>query len=186
MSDSNQENNPKAILIKKNNLINLPDNSISNPLISTSNNTFLSVEAAKKYYLNLLAYHKIDNKPITKIPYLKNVLENEILAEATGIQHYYDKIENGIKIAGQKSWLLDNKEKNRDRHGNPASGVIPSDIVSGIINTFEQRNIAEHDKDKITYATYLGIFDLMARVISCFSGTSIPVEILEICNLKKP
>jgi len=152
--------------------------------VSSKNNSFLSIKAAKKYYMNLLAYHKIDNIPVTKIPYLKNVLENEILAEATGIQHYYDKFNNGIKIEGQKTWLLEKKVKNKDRYGNPGSGVIPSDIVSGIITIFEQRNIAEHDKEKITYATYLGVFDLMARTISCLSNTVVPDEIIAICNLE--
>ena len=183
---NNKVNKSKAIPIKNNNSLGLSNTNISSPLILSNRNTFLSVEAAKKYYINLLAYHKIDNVPATRIPYLKNVLENELLAEATGIQHYYDKTDNGIKVEGQKTWLLDKKVKNKDCFGSPSSGVIPSDIVSGIINIFEQRNIAEHDKQKITHATYLGVFDLMARTISCLSGTSIPEEIIAICNSKNP
>jgi len=154
------------------------------PMQLENKKIYISEKSAQKYYKNILAFHKIEFSPPTKVSTLKNVLENEILVEASGIQHYYDKSENGTAIKGQKSWLLDNKEKNRDRRGNPESGDIQSVIVSSIITAFEQRNIAEHDKTKITYATYFGIFDTVAKTISFFSGLPIPDEILSICNQK--
>jgi len=155
------------------------------PMPPTRKKTYISAESAKKYYKSIIEFHKIEFTSPTKISTLKNMLENEILAEASGFQHYYDKTENGMTVKGQKTWLLENKEKNRDRRGIPESGDIQSVIVSSIITVFEQRNIAEHDKEKITYATYLGIFDTVAKSISFFSGMPIPGEILEICNQKK-
>jgi hypothetical protein len=141
----------------------------------------LSVESAQEHYANLLAYHRMGNSYATKVPSFKNELENEILPEITGINHFMPKYENNkIVEDGQKKWLLDNQLK-MDRYGVTTSGTIPKEIVTGIVNIFSQRNKAEHEKT-MTKAAYLGIFDLMARAISCFSDTSIPDEIQAICD----
>jgi len=132
--------------------------------------TYISEESAQKYYKFLLDCHNMDSKLETKVPYLKNKLENEILAEITHLKHFYGD-------NGQMKWLFNNQISGYQR----MSGFIPEDIVSGIIYIFKKRNIAEHGKET-AYAEYLFIFYHIAKTINLFSGISIPNKINNICN----
>jgi len=144
---------------------------------------YISESSAKMYYDSLLAFHNINFLPATKISTIKNVLESEILTEITGINHFFDEYNNNIKVRdGQKYWLLERKFKKKDRYGNPESGSIRSDIVSGIINIFEQRNIAEHKREDITETDYLGIFSQTIKIIKYFSDIEIQNEIKNILD----
>lgn len=143
---------------------------------------YISKESANNFYKNLYVFHNIDFIPATKVSTLKNVLENEVLAETTGIQYYHDKYKDGISYKGQKTWLQARLQK-LDRNENAIKEGIPKHIITGIDNLFAQRNIAEHEKD-ISPAAYYGIFDIMVKSIECFSGTPLPDEIKAICNLE--
>ena len=134
---------------------------------------YLSKELSEKYFEIIMEIHLLKNSITNKVPALKNELE-EILTQVTGVNHF-----GGDK--GQRRWLINNQI--RRKNGQIASGTIPEDIVSGIINLFANRNKAEHDKimDK---ATYLGIFALMAKAISCLSNTPIPVKIQAVLDGK--
>jgi len=131
---------------------------------------YISEKSGQKYYKFLLDCHNMDSKLETKVPYLKNKLENEILAEITNLKHFYGD-------NGQMKWLLNNQISGYQR----MNGFIPEDIVSGIIYIFKKRNIAEHGKET-AYAEYLFIFYHIAKTISLFSDISIPNEINNICN----
>jgi len=144
-----------------------------------------SKELSLKYYKILIQINEIKVIPAIKIPLLKSILEKEILAKITGVYHFHDKFSNNTVVReGQKKWLLNNKVKDKDRYGTPKSGTIRSDIVSGIINLFDLRNVAEHDDINITEADYLGVFALMAKIINYFFLEPIPDEIKNVCNLK--
>jgi hypothetical protein len=80
-------------------------------------------------------------------------------------------------------WLTDNKEK-RNKNGDILSGSVPKEIVSGIQNFFDWRDKAEHE-NKMLNSTYFGLFTTVAQIISFFSETDIPEEIMDICNRKK-
>jgi hypothetical protein len=124
----------------------------------------------------------MENKLATKVPALKNQLENEILEKITGISHYRGKGKRNDPDyqKGQKDWLFDRRIK-RDRHGNISEGDVEPGIVTGIDNLINLRNEAEHGKE-MTYADYMGIFGLMAKVIHSFSNCPIPKEIDDILN----
>jgi len=138
--------------------------------------TYISKGNALIYYDELLKNYNYDSRYLyIKVPCLKNIMENEILKEVTGINHFKNPYE-----LGQLKWLKDNIEK-RNKNGDIINGFIPKQIVSGNEHLFDQRNTAEHDK-KMSKATYLGIFDTIAKTINFFSGIDIPKEIIDICE----
>ena len=137
---------------------------------------YISEKSAQKYYKFLMDCHNMESKLETKVPYLKNILENEILAEITHLKHFYgDNMQNS-----QMKWLLNNQISGYQR----LSGFIPEDIVSGIIYIFKKRNIAEHGKET-AQAEYIFIFYHIAKTINFFSGIIMPNEIIDICNPNK-
>jgi len=111
-------------------------------------------------------------------------MENEILKEITGINHFKNPYESG-----QLKWLKDRIEK-RYKNGDIIDGFIPKELISGNEHLFDQRNNAEHNK-KSSMAIYLGLFATVAETINFFSEIDIPKEIIDICEdkndkLKKP
>jgi hypothetical protein len=125
----------------------------------------ISNEKAQKFYSNILTIHKMNNSLFNKVPSIEDELEEMLtLPELAGINN-----ETGSK----KKWLNDNKKRRKDGQ---MSGEIPTDIAIGLLAIFPYRNMAKHEK-KMSYGTYLGIFDCMARAISFFSNTQLPDEI---------
>lgn len=138
---------------------------------------YISEKNAQIYYNELLKNYNYDTRYLyIKVPCLKNIMENEILKEITGISHFKSPYESG-----QLKWLKDNIEK-RNKNGDIICGFIPKQLISGNEHLFDQRNTAEHDK-KMTKATYLGIFDTIAETIKFFSGIDFPKEIKDICDV---
>jgi hypothetical protein len=136
---------------------------------------YISKKMAQKFYDNILDHHKMNNSLFNKVPAIEDELEEMLaLPELAGVNN-----ESG----GQKNWLKANRIKRV--YGKIKSGVIPPDLVDGLLTIFPYRNKAKHEK-KMSYACYLGIFDCMAQAISFFSNTPIPDEIQAICDGKKP
>jgi hypothetical protein len=142
---------------------------------------FISKDTANKYYRILIQIYNLDIIENDKVPILKNFLEHEILKDVTKINHFNDIYTNNILTeTGQKKWLLDNREK-RNKNGEIISGKVPKEIVSGIENLFDNRNVAEH-QGGILKTVYLGLFTIVAQTIKIFSNTIFPNEINSICN----
>jgi hypothetical protein len=136
---------------------------------------YISKEMAEKYYGNILAHHKMNNSFYNKVPSIEDELEEMLaLPELAGVNN---------DTGEQVKWLNDNKI--RRKNGQIESGEIPADIVMPLLTIFPYRNKAKHEK-KMSYGTYMGIFDCMAQAISFFSNTPIPDEIQAICDGEVP
>jgi hypothetical protein len=130
---------------------------------------YISNDLANKYYMNILAIHRMNTEFYIKVKALENELEGMLaLPELSGVNN---------ERQGQKKWLADNREKRK----NIVTGFIPKDIVSGLIAIYDYRDKGYHEK-VMTYAAYMGNFDAMARAISFFSNTPIPQEIKAVCD----
>ena len=140
---------------------------------------YISKENALIYYDELLKNYAYDTKYLyNKVPMLKNLIENEILKEVTGINVFnihFDK-------EGQWKWLKDRMEI-INKNSELKSGFIPQELFSRIETLFKERNAAEHKKD-ISSTTYKYHLETVAKVICLFSGIAIPKEIEEIVDLK--
>ena len=130
---------------------------------------YISNDLANKYYMNILAIHRMNTEFYIKVTALENELEGMLaLPELAGVNN---------ETGGQKQWLNTNKHRRENN-----TGFIPPSIVSGLIKIYDDRNEAYHEKF-MTKITYLGDFDIMARAISFFSNnTPIPQEIKNICE----
>jgi len=130
---------------------------------------YISNDLANKYYMNILAIHRMNTEFYIKVTALENELEGMLaLPELAGVNN---------ERQGQKKWLADNREKRKSI----VTGFIPKDIVSGLIAIYDYRDKGYHEK-VMTYAAYMGNFDAMARAISFFSNTPIPQEIKAVCD----
>jgi hypothetical protein len=136
---------------------------------------YLPKDSAENYYGIILGIHQLKNSLANKVPSLKNELE-AMLTEITGTNHFGGQ-------DGQRKWLINNQI--RRLNGIAKSGTIPEELVTGIINLFANRHRAEHEKE-MNYATYMGIFALMAETISFFSSAPMPEKIQAICDGKEP
>ena len=138
---------------------------------------YISEDLAHSYYKFLLDCNNMECNLETKIPLLKNKLENEILKEITKKNSFFN---HSDKENSQMNWLINNQISGINRN----KGFIEEYIVSGIIYIFKMRNIAEHKKEA-THAEYIFILFHIAKTINFFSGIPISDQINFMCNPQK-
>ena len=133
--------------------------------------SYISSDLANKYFGNILDIHTMNTEYYIKVTILECILELMLaLPELAGVYN---------ETQGQKKWLDKNKEK---RMGNKVvRGFIPEAIVNDLKAIYGYRDKGYHEKS-MTYAIYIGKFNVMAQTISLFSNMPIPKEIKDICN----